>query len=566
MNASTTAQGGLSNKVLGPDAISGEHSTILSDRSADADADAVSAETEVDRDCGGCGVASRDGGEASAADAAAAESSPSAKRFKLDDGSSAPAPLPLPDTAAAATATARNTPGGPSGGGGDDGGEEPERRRPSSSLEASSSTSISTSTSTSADVAAAAATVAEQSPEVRIISSTGAGGIPPTSPEVRILSLDGNYFSDGDEKEGGNGNGDDDDGDVDDDEVKVACCNVTNATVQYAHPRHQCGVRRFHTSGSPSALAGNAEVCPKCYCYVCDVPAGECSLWSVHCHAHSGDDRYVAERRRRKAEGKVVEIGSDGDAEATDLARAERMSVLRGMGVAVPASVAAATVDDAVQAYYRKMGSALEESGADVTLLPEDAGEGGGEFVVGDRQRMSMNIRDILMANLARARSLAAASAPARTAAAPSPFADGARGVVDGDLPRLNLHPSFYVEGIKIGWPYPSIMTPQRKMAIHLIKALKNSRHVVLESPTGTGKSAAILCSVLAWHRHHSAGRGRGAPNSDGKPVRIVYCSRTHSQVTQMVASLRRTPYRPVSSAEGATSTRREARRAKNKG
>ena len=378
MNASTTAQGGLSNKVLGPDAISGEHSTILSDRSADADADAVSAETEVDRDRGGCGVASRDGGEASAADAAAAESSPSAKRFKLDDGSSAPAPLPLPDTAAAATATARNTPGGPSGGGGDDWGEELKRRRPSSSLEASSSTSISTSTSTSADVAAAAATVAEQSPEVRIISSTGAGGIPPTSPEVRILSLDGNYFSDGDEKEGGNGNGDDDDGDVGDDEVKVACCNVTNATVQYAHPRHQCGVRRFHTSGSPSALAGNAEVCPKCYCYVCDVPAGECSLWSVHCHAHSGDDRYVAERRRRKAEGKVVEIGSDGDAEATDLARAERMSVLRGMGVAVPASVAAATVDDAVQAYYRKMGSALEESGADVTLLPEDAGEGGG--------------------------------------------------------------------------------------------------------------------------------------------------------------------------------------------
>jgi Rad3-related DNA helicase len=36
-------------------------------------------------------------------------------------------------------------------------------------------------------------------------------------------------------------------------------------------------------------------------------------------------------------------------------------------------------------------------------------------------------------------------------------------------------------------------------MALHLIKALKNRRHVVLESPTGTGTSAAILCSVLSW-------------------------------------------------------------------
>ena len=75
-------------------------------------------------------------------------------------------------------------------------------------------------------------------------------------------------------------------------------------------------------------------------------------------------------------------------------------------------------------------------------------------------------------------------------------------------------------------------------MALHLIKALKNRRHVVLESPTGTGKSAAILCSVLAWQRHHQKLHNGSAP-------RIIYCSRTHSQVAQMVASLRKTPYRP---------------------
>jgi len=78
-------------------------------------------------------------------------------------------------------------------------------------------------------------------------------------------------------------------------------------------------------------------------------------------------------------------------------------------------------------------------------------------------------------------------------------------------------------------------------MALHLIKALKNRRHVVLESPTGTGKSAAILCSVLAWQRHHK----KNNIHSGGATPRIIYCSRTHSQVAQMVASLRKTPYRP---------------------
>ena len=91
-------------------------------------------------------------------------------------------------------------------------------------------------------------------------------------------------------------------------------------------------------------------------------------------------------------------------------------------------------------------------------------------------------------------------------------------------------------------------------MAMHIIKALKHRRHVVLESPTGTGKSAAILCAVLAWQRWHHKTFASSLTNSltldhqevtPSKPPTIIYCSRTHSQVTQMIASLRKTPYRP---------------------
>lgn len=120
-----------------------------------------------------------------------------------------------------------------------------------------------------------------------------------------------------------------------------------------------------------------------------------------------------------------------------------------------------------------------------------------------------------------------------------------------GDIPTLALSPTF-IEGIQIGFPFPKIMKPQRQIMLHLIRALKNSKHVVLESPTGTGKSAAILCGVLAWQRWYwkrlegqrsgvqekKAGDGEGANSNagDGR-VKIIYCSRTHSQVTQMVAS-----------------------------
>eukprot|EP00977_Amphora_coffeiformis_P002711 scaffold521_cov167-Amphora_coffeaeformis.AAC.2 len=115
---------------------------------------------------------------------------------------------------------------------------------------------------------------------------------------------------------------------------------------------------------------------------------------------------------------------------------------------------------------------------------------------------------------------------------------------MEGDIPQLGLHKSFFVQGVRVGWPYPAIMPPQRQMVNHVIMGLKRKLSVVIESPTGTGKSAALLCAVLSWQRWH-------AKCSNEKPPKIFYCSRTHSQVEQMVASLKKTPYRPRMSVLG---------------
>ena len=57
------------------------------------------------------------------------------------------------------------------------------------------------------------------------------------------------------------------------------------------------------------------------------------------------------------------------------------------------------------------------------------------------------------------------------------------------------------------------------------------------------------MCSALAWQRYNQRTNNNnndgGDNNDNNKVTKIFYCCRTHSQVKQMVASLKNTPYRP---------------------
>jgi regulator of telomere elongation helicase 1 len=78
-----------------------------------------------------------------------------------------------------------------------------------------------------------------------------------------------------------------------------------------------------------------------------------------------------------------------------------------------------------------------------------------------------------------------------------------------------------------------------------VIDALNGKKHALLQSPTGTGKTLCLLCATLAWLKHHR----ETTPVMEGEEgiVRIIYSSRTHSQLKQVQSELGKTIYRPKS-------------------
>eukprot|EP00828_Plagiopyla_frontata_P034157 TRINITY_DN44414_c0_g1_i1.p1 TRINITY_DN44414_c0_g1~~TRINITY_DN44414_c0_g1_i1.p1 ORF type:complete len:221 (+),score=19.43 TRINITY_DN44414_c0_g1_i1:101-763(+) len=89
----------------------------------------------------------------------------------------------------------------------------------------------------------------------------------------------------------------------------------------------------------------------------------------------------------------------------------------------------------------------------------------------------------------------------------------------------------------KVQFPYEAYNIQESYMK-SVIEALDLQQNALIQSPTGTGKTLCLLCSTLAWQEQYQ--------KDENKKIKIIYASRTHSQIKQVVHELRKTCYTPT--------------------
>ncbi|XP_051040427.1 regulator of telomere elongation helicase 1 isoform X1 [Phodopus roborovskii] len=131
--------------------------------------------------------------------------------------------------------------------------------------------------------------------------------------------------------------------------------------------------------------------------------------------------------------------------------------------------------------------------------------------------------------------------------------------------------PKVVLNGVTVDFPFQPYPCQQEYMT-KVLECLQKKVNGILESPTGTGKTLCLLCTTLAWREHlrdsvsslKIAERVQGelfasrplsswnaaAASEDSIACytdipKIIYASRTHSQLTQVISELRNTSYRP---------------------
>lgn len=96
---------------------------------------------------------------------------------------------------------------------------------------------------------------------------------------------------------------------------------------------------------------------------------------------------------------------------------------------------------------------------------------------------------------------------------------------------------------MEYGFPVELYPT-QQKIVRDAIDAIRSRKTIVLDSPTGTGKTLALLCAALNFI---------SKPNEEDEIIRLLskcnrqtvyYCSRTHTQLAQVISELKRNEHK----------------------
>ena len=93
------------------------------------------------------------------------------------------------------------------------------------------------------------------------------------------------------------------------------------------------------------------------------------------------------------------------------------------------------------------------------------------------------------------------------------------------DQNKARQHTKVVIEGLEMHFPYRNCYDAMQVYMSRIIKTLRRGHNALLESPTGTGKTAAILIAALAWIK---ANRTRDTP------YQLIYTFRTISQGEQV--------------------------------
>ena len=91
--------------------------------------------------------------------------------------------------------------------------------------------------------------------------------------------------------------------------------------------------------------------------------------------------------------------------------------------------------------------------------------------------------------------------------------------------------------GLNINFPYEPFPCQVAYMG-KVIQAFNTYTNAILESPTGTGKTISLLCAALAWLFNQK----KSATNVS---LKIVYATRSHTRISQIVEQIRSTSYHP---------------------